>query len=165
MELTLHRTEFSPDWTMGRLYVDGRYFCDTLEDCDRDLDRNGRFEEPERKVPGRTAIPYGTYPVTIDVVSPRYSLKKAYRSIGAKMPRLLNVRHFNGILIHPGNTPKDTEGCVLVGRRSAPGRLAASRDTFFSLYSSLTAARERGETITLTVTDKPTESSTNSQNQ
>lgn len=96
MELTLVRKYFCEEYTIGKLYVDGKYFCDTIEDKVRDLDNEG-------KVYGKTAIPYGTYRIAMDVVSPRFASHKQYRHIGGKLPRLLDVPHFDGILIHIGN--------------------------------------------------------------
>ena len=96
MELTLERRSLATDYTAGRLYIDGKYFCDTIEDKVRNLD-------VEEKVYGETAIPYGTYKVAMDVVSPRFANHKSYRHIGGKLPRLLDVPHFEGILIHIGN--------------------------------------------------------------
>lgn len=96
MELILERRSLASDYTAGRLYIDGKYFCDTIEDKVRDLDNEG-------KVYGKTAIPYGTYRIAMDVVSPRFASHKQYRHIGGKLPRLLDVPHFDGILIHIGN--------------------------------------------------------------
>ena len=81
-------------YTIGSLSIDGKKFCDTLEDRVRDLNKNGVFDGDEKKVYGETAIPYGTYDVVVDY-SPKFK---------RELPRLQNVRHFEGILIHRGNT-------------------------------------------------------------
>lgn len=94
MNLTLERFEFSADYTIGKLYVDGFYECYTLEDGIRDV-----------KIKGKTAIPTGTYKVIVDF-SNRFQ---------REMPLILNVRGFEGVRFHSGNTDKDTEGCILVG--------------------------------------------------
>lgn len=154
LELTLQRTFLAEKYTIGKLLVDGKYFCDTLEDTVRDLNRNGRFDSGEVKVNGQTAIPYGRYEVSLDYVSPRFSKVTTYNSIGGKLPRLLNVPHFDGVLIHVGNTPVDTDGCILVGQNLVKGQVLNSRVTFFNLYALLRQARNEGKKIFITITDK-----------
>ena len=155
MNLYLHRHLLRPDYSVGRLYLDGVYFCDTLEDKDRNLYANDKNLTKERKIMYRTAIPYGKYKVTLDTVSPKYSRKKQYKPIGGKLPRLLNVPLFDGILIHIGNTAKDTAGCILVGRCITPGCLTNSTDTFFRLYEILQSAADQNEKISITVSPEP----------
>lgn len=105
MELLLKRVARKPTYTIGHLYIDGKYFCDTVEDKDRDLNRNGKFDNGEKKVYAETAIPNGRYRVTMNVQSPKFSLKPEYNwwKVNGKvgfLPRLLNVSSFDGILIH-----------------------------------------------------------------
>lgn len=148
MKLELKRTHRGADHSFGRLLIDGRYFCDTLEPADRNpCGHSGIFN----KIPGSTAIPYGFYSVVINVVSPRFSKNPAYAFIGARMPRLLDVPHFDGILIHPGNNVSDTSGCILVGKRGNNATLHDSRATFFALYHRMEAAVAKGEEIDLTI--------------
>lgn len=109
MNLQLKRIAKTPDYTIGKLSIDGTYFCDTLEDPVRDLTR-------EPKMPGNTAIPAGTYKVIVNQ-SPRFK---------RLLPRLLNVPYFEGILIHRGNTAKDTSGCILVGENKRKGMVLNS---------------------------------------
>ena len=78
MEILLRRIARRPTYTIGRLYIDGRYFCDTVEDTDRDLNRNGRFDNGEAKVYAQTAIPNGRYRVTMNVRSPKFSSRTEY---------------------------------------------------------------------------------------
>lgn len=130
MRLELKRIAKREDYTIGRLYVDGEYFCDTLEDKVRDLKR-------ETKVYGKTAIPEGTYEVTLRVQSPRFSQKKQYDFCKGYLPRLLGVPSFEGVLIHVGNTAADTEGCILVGKNTVKGMVTDSSATFRKLYSRL----------------------------
>lgn len=117
----------------------------------RDINRNGVFDGNERKIAGQTAIPFGTYAVTLSVVSPRFAQSATYRKIGGRLPRLLNVPHFDGILIHIGNTPADTAGCILVGRNTIVGRLTDSTSTFFTLYDRLQQADRASQPITITI--------------
>lgn len=134
MKLKVERRRLEAGYTVGRLYVDGRLFCDTLEDRVRDLDK-------EEKVPGRTAIPAGTYRVEFNW-SPKF---------GRNLPRLLDVPRFEGILIHPGNTADDSAGCILVGRNTAAGRLTESRDTSDRLNVLIEDARRKNESVTLEI--------------
>lgn len=141
MELHLRRIARKADYTIGRLYVDGNYCCDTLEDTDRDL-RQGQSAEYIRKtkIAGRTAIPMGRYRVTLNVVSPKYSRRKQYAFCGGRVPRLVDVPGYEGILIHIGNTHRDTEGCILVGRNTEVGMVTHSTATFHRLYHLLLEA-------------------------
>lgn len=138
LNLTLKRIAKRPTYTIGRLYVDGKYFCDTLEDTDRGL----RQSLPEcvnkaKKVKGKTAIPTGRYRVTLDVKSQKYSNVAFYNFCNGYVPRLLNVPAYDGVLIHVGNSERDTEGCILVGENKAVGKVLNSRETFLRLYDVL----------------------------
>jgi len=133
MELLLKRTALKDGYTIGHLYLikdgESRYLCDTLEDKVRDLNKNGKFDNGEKKVYGKTAIPYGAYIVSMAQRSPKYSDYKRYpyaQQFGAYMPRLLNVPCFDGVLIHPGTTADDSLGCILVGKNKIVGRLVDS---------------------------------------
>lgn len=108
--------------------MDGKYFCDTLEDQVRDLTK-------ERKIPGRTAIPAGVYEIVVNV-SPRFK---------RKLPRLLDVPGFDGILIHRGNTAEDTAGCILVGENRERGKVINSTRYEVQLTGILERAQEKGE--------------------
>ena len=134
MELKVERKWPKETYTVGRLYVDGKLFCNTLEDRVRELNT-------EEKIYGETAIPAGRYRVIFNW-SPKF---------GRNLPRLLNVPHFEGILIHPGNTAADSAGCILVGKNSAVGRLSESRDTSDRLNVLIEDAQRRGEDIFITV--------------
>lgn len=152
MELKIERKYKGTEYTIGRMSVDGKYFCDTLEDADRGLDdAMTEAEIRAKKVYGRTAIPTGEYEVTIDVVSPRFSTKASYKQIKGKLPRLLNVKGFDGVLIHIGNTAADSSGCILVGQNMEKGRVTNSTQTFYRLYPLLQRARARGEVIKLKI--------------
>ena len=145
MRLELKRIAKREDYTIGRLYVDGEYFCDTLEDKVRDLTR-------EAKVYGKTAIPEGTYEVTLRIQSPRFSQKKQYDFCKGYLPRLLGVPSFEGVLIHVGNTAADTEGCILVGQNLAVGKVLNSKDTFTKLMNNyFLNAKKMGEKIKIKI--------------
>lgn len=134
MKLRVERLWKKPTYTVGRLYVDGKLYCNTLEDVVRDLDK-------EAKVPGKTAIPAGTYKVIFNW-SPKF---------GRNLPRLLNVPHFDGILIHPGNTADDSAGCILVGKNTEVGRLTESRYTSDKLNVLIEDAQRHGKEITIEI--------------
>ena len=142
MELELRRIARRDTYTIGRLYVDGVRFCDTLEDTDRGLRQDmpaSVLQAKKRK--GVTAIPTGRYRVTLGVKSSRFSQKKAYKFCNGYLPRLINVPAYDGVLIHIGNFPKDTEGCILVGKNTQVGAVMDSTATFHRLYDVLKNAK------------------------
>jgi hypothetical protein len=147
MKLTLKRIAKRPTYTIGRLYVDGVKFCDTLEDTDRGLTSTMSLQDIKKiKIASKTAIPSGTYTVTMNVISPRLSKKEFYRKNcdGGRVPRLLNVPGYEGVLIHVGNTAKDSAGCILVGVNSKVGAVLESKKTFLKLYTLLKKANLEG---------------------
>nr|WP_317042349.1 DUF5675 family protein [Bacteroides ihuae] len=116
IKLLLKRVARKPGYTIGKLFMDGEYFCDTLEDTDR-LDEGMSLDEIKKlKQPGQTAIPEGKYKVIVNV-SPKFK---------RLLPRLQNVPGFEGVLIHRGNTAKDTAGCILVGQNKKVGMVLNS---------------------------------------
>ena len=134
MRLTLIRIANRPTYCIGKLYIDGVYFCDTIEDTDRGLkDEMTEEEILKKKVKGETAIPTGIYPVTI-TYSPKY--KK-------NMPLISNVKGYSGIRIHSGNTSKDTEGCLIVGKNKEVGKVLESRKMYNLLFKELVKTKER----------------------
>ena len=140
MELRVKRVALKSDYTIGRLYVNGEYVCDTLEDAVRDT-----------KIYGKTAIPCGTYKITTDVVSPKFKDRSWAKPYDGKLTRLIDVPNYEGVLIHVGNTAKDTSGCLLVGENSVVGKVANSIYTFHKLMENyLIPAKNRGEEITIT---------------
>ena len=141
MKLELKRIAKKDKYTIGHLYIDGKFFCDTLEDPDRGLTSTMNLTEIKaKKIKGDTAIPTGTYKITLDVVSPKYSNFSKYPYVkfcGGKMPRLLNIPGYEGVLIHAGNTQKDTEGCLLVGLNKVVGKVINSQVIWKKLYEIL----------------------------
>ena len=143
MRLTLKRLYKLKDYTIGRLYVDGVYFCDTLEDTDRGLTSAMLLGTIQRlKRPGKTAIPTGTYFVDMKTVSPRFKSRKWAKAYGGRVPRLQGVRGFDGVLIHPGNTAADTDGCILVGKNKVKGKVVDSVETYTQLFELLDMAAD-----------------------
>jgi len=134
MRLKLIRTAKKETYTIGKMYVNGVYFCDTLEDKRRDL-------SIEEKVAGETAIPEGKYTVVI-TKSKRF---------GVDMPLLLNVPSFEGIRIHKGNTDIDTHGCILVGYNKEVGKLLDSTKAYNELFEKMKVCRMKNEEIVIEV--------------
>lgn len=124
MKITLKRIALKDTYTIGKLYINGEYFCDTLEDKVRDLNKNGVFDNGEKKIYGETAIPYGTYNV-------KWTYSNKFKKY---MPLIENVPSFAGIRIHAGNSSADTQGCVLVGENKAVGKVLNSKNTVNKLY-------------------------------
>ena len=153
MKLVADRAWRKDTYTVSRLFDDGKRFYEVLEDKDRGLKQSDSKEKIKAiKVPGETAIPKGTYGITLNVTSPKYAAVKWYWDFcKGKMPRLLNVPGFEGILIHPGSSALDSAGCLLCGRNTAKGRLTSSRETFKALYKKMEAAAKRGEDITIEI--------------
>ena len=135
MKLTLNRIALRQTYTIGKLYIDGKYFCDTLEDTVRDTNKSGKFDNGEEKIKGKTAIPYGTYEIKW-TYSPRF---KKYT------PQLMNVPSFEGIRIHSGNSNTDTEGCLLLGENKKVGMVLNSRATINKFYPLIKKACSKGK--------------------
>jgi hypothetical protein len=127
MVLFLKRFDFGDNYTIGKLYVNNVFECYTLEDKVRDI-----------KIPNETAIPAGTYKV---IVNRSNRFKK-------DLPLVLNVMNFEGVRIHSGNTDKDTEGCILVGKTWSKGNfIGGSRMAFNSLFPKIQQGVKDGVVI------------------
>lgn len=158
MELLLKRIARKSLYTIGHLYIDDVYFCDVIEDTDRGADSSMKFTSvggnkgywttPEgkkiNKVPSETAIPTGRYEITLNVQSPKYAKKATWKAFcDGYMPRLLNIHGFDGVLIHTGNTQKDSAGCLIVGQNKEVGKVVNSTVTFKNLYKKLKSTKEK----------------------
>lgn len=142
MKLHVKRIAKKPTYTIGRLYIDDKYFCDALEDTDRGLTQNMPLNViKSKKIPGQTAIPTGTYKVIVNI-SPKFK---------RMLPRLLNVPGFDGILIHRGNSDKDSSGCLLCGENKVVGKVINSTGYELKLTKILQEAQNRKESIEITI--------------
>ena len=149
MELNLKRVSKTNNYTIGQLYINGKYECDTLEDTDRDLTSSMSLEEiKSKKIYGNTAIPKGIYKITLDIVSPKFKDRVWAKFCNGKLPRLLDVKGYDGVLIHVGNKVGDTLGCILVGIKDRDGHICNSTNTFKNLYYKLKQATDQ---ITITI--------------
>ena len=153
MELLVKRVARRDEYTIGRLYINGVKFSDTLEDCDRGLTQDMPLEEIKaKKVYGKTAIPTGTYEIDMNTISPKFQARSWAKPYGGKLPRLIGVKGFEGVLLHVGNTASDSSGCLLVGKNSIKGMVTDSTRTFHTLMSKfLLPAKVRGEKITISI--------------
>lgn len=153
MKLLLKRTAKKNKYTIGHLYINGAYCCDTIEDKDRGLDQSmSEANIKKLKVYKQTAIPTGTYEIVMNIVSGTFSKKENYKNLcGGKVPRLKYVKGFSGILIHSGTDQNSSAGCIIVGQNKQVGKVINSWDTFKKLYTRLKSASDKGETITITI--------------
>ena len=153
MKLLLKRIAKKDKYTIGKLYVNGVYFCDTIEDKDRKLDQSmSEANIFNLKVKHETAIPTGTYKIVMNIVSGTFVKKQKYKEFcSGKLPRLSYVKGFSGILIHAGIDQNSSSGCIIVGQNKQIGKVINSWDTFKKLYKILEDADVNGETITITV--------------
>lgn len=150
MKLVLKRINNQDNYCEGKLYIDGIYQCDVIEDVDRGLTNEMSVTEIQsKKVYGETAIPKGTYQITLDIVSPKFKDRSWATFCEGKLPRLLDVPGFEGVLIHVGNDPiTDSLGCLLVGQKTKDGWVSNSTQTFKDLYYKLKQATDQ---ITITI--------------
>lgn len=157
MEITIKRSvaDSGPTYTHGRIFTDeGGFFGWTLEDTDRGLTSDMTEEEiKKRKKYGITAIPKGRYRIYLRV-SPTLGEREYAKPYGGKFPVLINVPGYSGVMIHPGNTPADTNGCILVGmlRGSTRGRIFDSQKAYKDLMDYYVwPAYKRKEKIYITI--------------
>lgn len=153
MKIKLVRIAKQQTYTIGKLYIDEQYFCDTLEDTDRQLsDEMDVSEISKIKVYGKTAIPAGIYQIDMDTISPKFKNRSWAKVCEGKVPRLVQVKEFSGVLIHPsGNKSEDTDGCILVGQNKVKGQVINSTVTFTKLYTDMKSAHDAGQEITIEI--------------
>lgn len=152
MHITVERKWKKDTYTIGKMYVDGKVFSDTMEDKDRGLkDSMPLSEITKKKIYGETAIPYGTYEVKM-THSSRFSSRPWGKKYGGKVPEILNVKGYSGVRIHPLNTAKDTLGCIGVGKNSVKGRISESTSYYYRLLDNyIVPTIKKGEKIILTI--------------
>lgn len=136
IKFLLQRDCFFPDYTLGRLFVDGKQYGYTCEDKDRQLE-----DSPGAKIAGQTAIPRGLYLLTA-------TYSNRFKKV---MPLIVDVPGFEGVRIHGGNTHEDTEGCPLLGSfRTATG-VRGCAEVNQALIDFIGAAEDRGDAVWIEV--------------
>ena len=155
MKLKLKRLRMHPSktYTIGNLYIDGVWYCNTIEDKDRGLTQDMPLDEIKKiKVKSQTAIPKGKYRVTLNVISPKFYKKTYYKNFcGGRVPRLIDVPGFEGVLIHKGLNENSSAGCIIVGLNLIKGCVIKSQECFEKLYYKLKEAKQRNEDIWITI--------------
>lgn len=139
-------------YTISEFYVDGKRWCEALEDRDRDL-YNAMSESAIKlkKVYGETAIPRGQYVIELSY-SPKFANKVWGKRYKGLVPEVKNVKGFSGVRIHPGTTAKDTLGCVLLGENKVKGGIINSQKWYYKLMDEiLIPAYEKGDRVVLEI--------------
>lgn len=157
MKIELVRIFNCPTYCIGKLYINGAWVCDTVEDTDRGLDDSmTETEIRRRKVYAQTAIPIGTYKVSMSVQSPKFAKYDFYKKLcKGYLPRILGTKGFVGCLFHCGASAASSAGCVIVGLNTIKGKVTSSQATFTQLMKQhFLPAKVLGEDITLTITRK-----------
>lgn len=148
MEILLKRIAKKKLYTIGKIYIDGVYFCDSIEDTDRGLKQSMSLSEIKKiKIQNETAIPTGKYNITLNVVSPKFKDRSWAKSYGGKIPRILDVPGFEGVLLHPGTDQNSTSGCVILGKNKIVGKVIESQATFKAFMTKISGQKS----ITLTI--------------
>ena len=152
MILRVERFARQKGYTIGRMYINGAFLCNTLEDQDRGLDQKMPVGTIlSKKVFGRTAIPKGRYVVVMSH-SPKFEERAWAQKYSGLVPEVLNVKGFEGIRIHPSNDPREIQGCLAPGDNTAKGKVTGSTARYYELMTKfLMSAWVRGETIFLDI--------------
>ena len=147
MELQVNRIFLGVNYTIGKFMIDGKYFCDTIEDAVRKLPDKcpttifGAPCKCKEKIQSKTAIPSGTYKVTVGM-SPRFK---------RKLPIIMNVPHFLGILIHNGTSEESSSGCIILGENKVKGKVQNGTKYMNELTDLLINEMSQGNPITITI--------------
>lgn len=148
MKILVNRIYTCDRYTIGHLYIDGKYVCDTLEDADRGLSQDQSLDYIKKhKIPGKTAIPVGTYEVDMNTVSPKFKDRSWAKPYGGKLPWIKGIPGYDRVLMHVGNTEADTDGCVLCGFNKVKGKIINSTEAFNKVMSIL--GKNEGIKITI----------------
>lgn len=156
MELTLKRIFKGPKYTIGHLFINGVYECDTLEPPYMGTKQTDSIEFIKSTKKGNTAIPSGVYNINMDIISPKFKDRSWAKPFGGKLPTIEDVPAFDRVLIHVGNKASqyglsDTQACILVGENKIKGQVISSTACFIELMTVLLKAKLTGEKITLSI--------------
>ena len=155
MEIVIKRITKNP-YCVGHLYINGKYFCDTLEPPYFGTTQNTPIQEIKNTKKGNTAIPIGTYNISLDYQSPKFKNRSWAKFCNGYLPTIMNVPAFDRILIHVGNIASqygksDSMGCILVGMNLEKGKVLKSQETFKKLYKVLSETKLKGENIQIII--------------
>lgn len=151
VEIKLKRIAMRETYTIGRLFINGEYVCDTIEDCDRGLmDYMPEMEIRQKKIYGQTAIPHGSYNVTL-TMSKTFSGRPWAKMYNGLVPSLENVKGFSGIRIHPANSAEELQGCIAPGENKVVGKVINSTAAYYRIMNLLMPAWESGTPINITI--------------
>ena len=153
MKLLLQRIYTCKEYTIGNLYIDNVYICDTCEDTDRMLDQSMSLQQIKNiKIMDVTAIPYGTYNILL-TYSPKFANRTFGKKYGGKVPLIDNVPCWSGVRIHPANYASELSGCIAPGLNKVKGAVLESTKCYYKLMDNyIMPAIKRGEHITITIT-------------
>ena len=144
MKIEIRRRWKKEGYTIGELYVNGIFRCNTLEPQDRGFKScMSSMSIQETKVPGKTAIPTGAYVCHVHWMPKMMKMR----------PQLISVPGFWGIFIHEGNTVKDTRGCILLGENTSKGFVSHSKQHVISLTEEIQDCEDRQEMVWVTIED------------
>lgn len=152
MIIRIERKWKKDDYTIGVMYINGTRFSETLEDKDRGLtDAMKSYEIEAKKIYGRTAIPTGTYEVTM-TYSPKFASRPWAKKYNGMVVHINDVKGFSGVRIHPGNTAEESLGCIFPGRNLEKGKVLQSTSYYYKLVDNyIQPALKRGEKISLII--------------
>ena len=152
VRLDIERAWKKADYTIGRFFVNGTRFHESLEDPDRGLDSSMSLDKIKAlKIAGQTAIPAGTYKVTMSV-SAKYKDRSWAKKYNGLVPEIVGVPGYSGVRIHPANKASEVEGCVAIGENKVRGGVINSQKTYFELMDKyLMPAWYAGEEMSITI--------------
>lgn len=152
MEIKVYRAFKKDSYTIGKLFINDVYFCDTCEDKDRGLKQDMTESNIKTlKVYGQTAIPTGEYSIKM-TYSPKFAKTSWGKKYDGKVPQIVNVKGFDGIRIHPGSNELQTSGCILLGENKQKGKVLNSTSFYYKLLDMyIIPAIKNGESIKLII--------------
>ena len=142
LKIFVERKYYKEEYTIGNMFIDGKWFCNTLEDKDRGLSQSLSLSQNKKlKVYGKTAIPKGVYDIEIHFWS-KYRIN---------VPLLKDVPAFTGILIHNGKDQNSTLGCILVGLNTIKGKLTDGKKYLTELTKIIKDAKSKGKKVIIEI--------------
>lgn len=152
MKLTIDRKYKKENYTIGKLYINGEYFSDVIEDTDRDLTKDMSEDEIyEKKIYGKTAIPKGIYEIKM-TYSPKFHNRQWAKMTSGKVPQIMNVPCWSGVRIHPANEASELLGCIAPGKNTKKGMVTSSTHYYTVLViDHIFPAIENGENVQIEI--------------